>query len=170
MNRVTTTGGDGNDDGIPADDLDDDDEFSAGNYVEYCYQMQEVEDNILDNTDNDAETDKSTIAGTESDKFTAGNFMGESDLNSCDDDTDDAVETDHENNMNNVDKFTAGHFVEEPDHDNHDDDDTDADAVIGVEEKAAVDNVGEDKEGCKYPTHCVVSFAYIMYHYIAKCI
>ena len=147
MNRITTTGEDDNSGGIKVDELDDDDQFSAGNYVEYCYQMKEMDDDILDNTEDDADTDESTFADALADKFTEGNFMGESDMNSCDDDNDDMVENDHEHNMNNVDGFTAGNFVEVPNDENYDGDDTDADAVIDVDEKTAVDSFGEEKEG-----------------------
>ena len=121
----------------------DDDQFSAGNYAEYCYQMKEMDDDIPDNIVNDADMDESTLADALADKFTEGNFMGDSD--DGDDDNDETIENDHEDNMNNDDEFTDGNPVQLLNDEDYNDTDTDAEPVIDVDEKTAVNSFGEEK-------------------------
>ena len=74
VNRVTTEEDDKDDDDVYVDDLDQDEDFSAGNYVEYCNQMTELKDNITDSSEDDAETGDESIDAV-ADKFTEGHFI-----------------------------------------------------------------------------------------------
>ena len=128
---------------IPVDEMEDENEFSEGNYNEYCYQMTGLDDDIPDSIVEETDADKFILTDALADKFTEGNFMGDSD----EDDDEDIAETVHEDNTNNDDEFTAGNHVQMLNDDENDENDIDADPVFSVDDKTSMEETeGIDKD------------------------
>ena len=88
VNRITTKGVDVDYVDTAADDREDDDGFTEGNFNENCYQMTELNDDNPDSIVEETDTDESIFNDiTLADKFTEGNFMGDSDNNDENDET-----------------------------------------------------------------------------------